>query len=397
MRKGGNAVKILSGLVLLCLSIAAHGQGARPDPLPVPPGSVVPPVAVDPVARAMAQQALTLAADPTIAKTTVVGGPPGVPFIVDTGGTIGNTPFQVNGNQANNTGYTAFKYGADAKGVTNYWVKSRSPTPNGFAAVQLGDRIVADFWQAGTGAQTGHVGAIQVSVDNADFTAGEVAGRWALSTGTGVHSSQASKLYPNRWGTLEAIVANSYQQVMFPGGVVDTTPQPGGNFGGWVVIGAGAASPGFGALKFLSEGAALLSAPEPGAFEVDAAARPYFTAGDGVRRRIVLADTTAPSVRAMATAGPGATAAIDGVGTSGIVMLTTGAGTGSGDLFTVTYPRAYPMASYPVVSAANAAAVALVRGGYLTATAAGFTLSLPPGTTAAAGTIYAITFDAPGR
>lgn len=382
-------------LLLICLPTATYGQTVRPDPLP---GPALPPIpVVDPVARAMAQQALTLAADPTITKTTVVAGPPGTPFIVDAAGTIGNTPFQINGNQAGNTGFTAFKYGADGKGVTNYWVKSRSPTPNGFAAVQLGDRIVADYWQAGTGAQTGHAGAIQVTVDNAAFTAGEVAGRWSLATGTGVHQLQASKLYPNRWGTMEAIVANSYQQVMFPGGVVDATPQAGGNFGGWVVIGAGAASPGYGPLKFLSAGAALLTTPEPGAFEVDAAARPYFTSGDGVRRRIVLADTLAPSVRALASAGPGATAVIDGVGTSGIVTLTTGTGAGSGELFTVTYPRAYPTASYPVVSAANAEAVALVRGGYLTATASGFTLSLPPGTSAAAGTIYAITFDAPGR
>ncbi|KQN21220.1 hypothetical protein ASE86_14695 [Sphingomonas sp. Leaf33] len=396
-------MKTMAWTLLFCLPGAAHGQTAAPNstpsvPGPVVPGPVVPaPGADDPVARAMAQQALTLAADPTIAKVTVVGGPLGAPFIVDTSGTIGNTPFQVNGNQPGNTGYTAFKYGADGKGVTNYWVKSRSPTPNGFAAVQLGDRIVADYWQAGTGAQSGHVGAIQVTVDNAAFTAGEVAGRWSLSTGTGVHNTQAGPQYPNRWGSMEAIVANSYQQVMFPGGVVDATPQAGGNFGGWVVIGAGAASPGFGPLKFLSAGAALLTRPEPGAFEVDAAARPYFTSGDGVRRRIVLADTTAPTVQALESAGTGATAQIDGVGTSGVVTLTTGAGTASGGLFTVTYPQPYPTASYPVVSAANPAAVTLVRGGYLTATAGGFTLSLPPGGTVPAGTSFAITFAAPGR
>lgn len=82
-----------------------------------------------------------------------------------------------NGSAANDTGYLAFKYGADGKGVTNYWVKTRSPAMNGYAAVQNGDRIVVDLWQAGTGGQTGHVGGTRVTVDNAVFSAGEVAGR----------------------------------------------------------------------------------------------------------------------------------------------------------------------------------------------------------------------------
>lgn len=50
---------------------------------------------------------------------------------------------------------------------------------------------------------------------------------------------------------MNAIVANSYQQVFFPGGVNPALPSAGSNFGGWVVIGAGATLPGFGALKFL--------------------------------------------------------------------------------------------------------------------------------------------------
>ena len=383
-------------VLLLCLS------GTMPAAAPaqtIPGGPVVPalPIADDPVARAMAQQALAAADAPVISKTIIVGGPPGTVPIVDTSNTLGNLPIQVIGNQGNNVGFMAFKYGNDAKGVTNYWVKTRSVTPSGFTAVQLGDRIVNDYWQVGTGGQTGHAGLIQVTVDNATFTPGEVAGRWSLVTGTGVASATASTLYPNRWGSMEAIVANSYQQVMFPGGVYDRTPASGSNFGGWVVIGAGAATPGFGALKFLSAGAALLTKPEPGAFEVDAGATPYFTAGDGVRRSVVLADTAAPTVRALSQAGAGATARVDASGNAGVVTLVTGAGAGTGDLFTLTYAHPYPAASYPVVSAANAAAVALVRGGYLTATPTGFTLSLPAGTNAAAGTTYAITYGVSGR
>lgn len=385
-------------VLLLCLSgiveTAAHAQTK-----PVTPGGpVVPalPIADDPVARAMAQQAMTAADAPVISKTIVVGGPGAVP-ITDPTGTLGGGAIQVNGNQPNNVGFMAFKYGNDAKGITNYWIKSRGVAPNTYTGVQLGDRILSDNWQVGTGGQTGHAGYIQIIVDSANYTAGEVAGRWSLMTGTGIAASTASKQYPNRYGSMEAIVANSYQQVLFPGGVNDTTPGPGTNFGGWVVIGAGGASPGFGALKFISSNAALLTTPEPGAFEVDAGAKPYFTAADGVRRSVVLADTAAPTVRALGQAGSGATARIDANGNSGVVTLITGAGAGTGDLFTVTYAHPYPAASYPVVSAANAAAVALVRGGYLTATPAGFTLSLPAGTSAAAGTTYVITYGVGGR
>ncbi len=364
---------------------------------------------VDPVARAMAEQALSVATAPTTMKTTIIGGEqPDTPAVSGSSGTIGNARIQVNGSAANDTGYLAFKYGADGKGVTNYWVKTRSPTMNGYAAVRNGDRIVVDLWQAGTGSQTGHVGGTRVTVDNAVFSAGEVAGRWTLFTGTGVASSQVSKQYPVRYGTMNAIVANSYQQVFFPGGVNPALPAAGSNFGGWVVIGAGAASPGFGALKFLRTGAALLATPEPGAFEVDANARPYFTAADGVRRSVMLAETTDPSVTVLPGAGAGATVTIEANGNAGVVLLVTGAGSGAGagvrtgaDLFTVSYAHAYPSASYPVIAAANAAAVALVRNGYLTATKTGFTVSLPaspadtPGTALPAGR-YAITFNAPG-
>jgi hypothetical protein len=67
-----------------------------------------------------------------------------------------------------------------------------------------------------------------------------------------------------------------------------------------VVIDAGAASPCFGALKFLRSGAALL------------------------------AETTDPSVKVLTGDGAGATALIDANGNAGIVMLITVAPTGQG-------------------------------------------------------------------
>lgn len=350
----------------------------------------------DPTARAMAAKALAAADAPAITKTTIVGTDiPGTPAVSDPNGTIGNSPIQVNATDPTTTGYLAFKYGADGKGVINYWVKTRGKTMNSYDAVQQGDRIVMNFWQAGTGSQTGHVGGTKVTVDNAAFTAGEVAGRWSLFTGTGIHSSQASKEYPHRFSSLNAIVANSYQQVLFPGGIGGGTPPESTNFGGWVVIGAGAASPGFGPLKFTAAGAALLTVPEPGAFEVDTSATPYFTSADRVRRAFVLADTATPAVAVQPGAGTGATATIDAQGNSGMVTLTTGAGATSGPAFTVTYAHPYATASYPVISAANSQASTMVKDAYLTATAAGFTLSLP--SAPVAGTSYAITFYAPGR
>ncbi len=350
----------------------------------------------DPVARAAAAQALAAADAPAITKTTIVGTDiPGTPAVANSLGTLGNQPIQVNGTDSESTGYMAFKYGADGKGIINYWVKTRGKAMNGYDAVQKGDRIVSDLWQAGTGGQTGHAGGNWVIVDNSAFTAGEVASRWTLFTGTGIGSFQATKQYPQRYGSMNAIVANSYQQVLFPGGVNLLTAPAGSNFGGWVVIGAGAASPGFGPLKFLTSGAALLSVPEAGAFEVDANARPYFTAGDGVRRAFVLADTATPGVKVLAGAGSGATATIDANGNSGVVRLTTGASASAGDVFAVTYAHPYASASYPVISAANAPAVSLVKNGYLTATATGFTLSLPSGLSAS--TAYVVTFYAPGK
>jgi hypothetical protein len=352
--------------------------------------------AVDPVARAEAAQALAAANSPKITKTTVVATDiAGTPAVADPNGTVGNMLVQVNAADPNVAGYLGFKYGADGKGVTNFWVKTRGAKMNTFDAVQAGDRVVTDLWQAGTGSQTGHVGGTRVIVDANPTNSGEVAGRWVLFTDTGVHISQASPQYPNRFGPISAIVANSFQQVLFPGGLGGLLPPPGANFGGWVVIGAGANSPGFSPLKFLTSNAHLLAVPEPGAFEVDAGAAPYFTKADGVRRSFVLADTAAPTVKVLAAAGSGASVKIDAQGNSGMITLTTGSAPTSGDQFSVTYAHAYSTASYPVIAAANAAGVNAVRNGFLEATPAGFVLDVPGGL--APNTAYAITFNAPGK
>lgn len=352
--------------------------------------------AVDPVARAEAAQALAAANAPKISKTTVVVTDiAGTPAAADPTGSVGNMLVQVNATDPNVAGYLGFKYGADGKGVINMWVKTRGTKMNTFDAVRAGDRVVSDLWQAGTGSQTGHVGGTRVIIDQNPANAGEVAGRWLLITGSGVHNSQASRQYPNRFGPITAIAANSFQQVLFPGGLGGPLPPPGSNFGGWVVISAGASSPGFGPLKFLTSNAQLLSVPEPGAFEVDAGAMPYFTKADGVRRSFVLNDTAAPTVKPLAAAGTGASVKIDAQGNSGIITLTTGNAPAGGGQLIVTYAHPYPTASYPVIAAANAPSVTAVRNGFVEATPAGFTLNVPAGL--APNTAYAITFNAPGK
>jgi hypothetical protein len=102
-----------------------------------------------------------------------------------------------------------------------------------------------------------------------------------------------------------------------------------------VVIGAGTTSLVFAALNFFSTGGVLLIKPEVGAFEVDADARPFFTPADrgpprGDARRYRSAERT----------------------------YSGGRGTGAWVLqITCAYP--YPAASYPEISAGNAAAVRL--------------------------------------
>ena len=149
--------------------------------------------AVDPAARAEAAQALAAANSPAITKTSVVvTDVAGTPAVADPNGTVGNMLIQVNAADPNVAGYLGFKYGTDGKGIMNYWVKTRGAKMNTFDTVLAGDRVVTNLWQAGTGSQTGHVGGTRVTVDAKPTNAGEVAGRWELFTGTGVHLSQAS-------------------------------------------------------------------------------------------------------------------------------------------------------------------------------------------------------------
>ncbi len=310
-----------------------------------------------------------------------------------------NTPLlQINGTDSVNTGYLEFRYGADPQGIYNVFVKTRGTAMNDYAAVQPGDRIVTNAIQAGSGGQAGHVGTDVWVVDGANITAGEINGRWLLSTGTGILSQVAAKTpYPERYGLMQAIVANSYQQVFFPGGIGGPNARlaNGSNFGGWVVIGAGAPAPGFAPLKFQTNGAAILTTPEPGAFEVDAGARPYFTGADGVRRAFGLADTGTPVVAIAAGAGRGATVTVDASGSAGTIALVTGSSPTAGAVLTLTYAHPYAATSYPLFSPGNAAAATSTSQMYATGTRAGFALStVAP---LAAGTTYIVTYQAPGR
>ncbi|TCQ02329.1 hypothetical protein [Sphingomonas sp. PP-CC-3A-396] len=60
---------------------------------------------IDPVARVMVRQALSVATAPT--TTSIVGGEqPNTPAVARSLGMIGNSPTQVNGSAANDTGFS---------------------------------------------------------------------------------------------------------------------------------------------------------------------------------------------------------------------------------------------------------------------------------------------------
>lgn len=359
----------------------AHAEDRPAPPAADGPAASAPAIAVPPI---------------VLPSPLVISAIPGMPPVDNKNGTT-NTPFlQISGNEAGNTGYLEFMYGANGKGVFNTIVKTRGTAMNTYAAVQSGDRMMTTMLQAGSGGQAGHAGTEEWTVDGSNIVDGEVNGRWSVATGVGRSYGPAQQTpFPYRYGVRNAIIANTFQQVYLPGGVVGPAGDmpSGSNFGGWLVIGAGASAPGFGPLKFLTAGAVALARPEPGAFEVDAGGTPYFTRGDGVRRAFALTDTAAPGVAPGAAAGNGASASVDAGGAAGTVTLVTGASPTQGNVVTLTYAHPYATASYPVVSPANAAAAGVHF--YATGTASGFTLGATGAL--AANTTYRITYQVAGR
>ena len=193
---------------------------------------------------------------------------------------------QLHGTSQTSTGIQVIKWGNDGKGVQNYYGKSRGATYGDFASLVTGDRIKVDYIQsAGVGPSFGHAGTETWSLDATPTNTGEQAGRWTVATGTGFHNTEN----PTYYGLRTAIMANRLQQVYFPGQLtaVADIPVNDTDFGGIVRIGKGGTGAGQAAVIFDISGAALMTTPVVGAYEVDSSGDHWITKSSGVREKIV--------------------------------------------------------------------------------------------------------------
>lgn len=201
----------------------------------------------------------------------------------DLGGTAFNSYFQIHSTSQTETGIQLTKWGNDTKGIQNWYGKIRGTGINDYDPLVLGDRVVTDNIQgSGIGAQTGHIGNVRWVVDKTPTNLGELGGRWAISTGTGFHSTED----PVYYGVHEAIIANCQQEVYFPGrgtALVDI-PAAGTYWNAVVRIGIGTTDQA--AMLFDLTGAALTTTPIPGALEVDSTGTLYMTNSAGTRAAV---------------------------------------------------------------------------------------------------------------
>lgn len=77
-------------------------------------------------------------------------------------------------------------------------------------------------------------------------------------------------------------------------------------------------------------------------------------------------------------AGVGATISGQGIN-AGLITITTGTGTGIGNLFSITYPQAFPNGSSGILQASNAAALSLMSHLYIVANATGANIMINGG------------------
>lgn len=207
-----------------------------------------------------------------------LGTAPSIPGIID--GTIG----QFIGDGTSGAGTLVMRYSNDTKGGSDFYVKSRATTVAAIGtspgALISGDKIhtLSIFGDAGQG-YVAHIGQRVWGMDGAPLgDATELPGYYSISTGTGGHLT----------GQRCAIEMNSRQQVHFPGPNSTAFGPTGASWGANLTLGVGAVSAGSAPLKFIVTGAALLTTPEPGAFECDATGNLYFTNAAGVRKQVTL-------------------------------------------------------------------------------------------------------------
>lgn len=281
----------------------------------------------------------------------------------DFSGTAFNSALQIHSTDQVCTGLQTIIWGNHTKPALDYIGKSRGAVGE-FSALVLGDAIYRKWIQgAGIGGSFGHVGFDNWYVDATPTNAGELAGRYEVATGSGLHVSEADPGRPTYYGLKKALIINSRQQMFVPG--VQTIPGgPGTLFPAIVNVGKCGPNAGEANLFFDLTGAVLMTAPVAGAYEVDAAGRHYITDANAKRDRLltgqVKAAGDAGAIAVGAGAGAGATATVVWGQGCARVTLNTGTGTGAGSLFTLTYPHAFATISFALLQAASAATYGLV-------------------------------------
>lgn len=266
--------------------------------------------------------------------------------------------FQIHGTSQTSTGIQVIVWGNHAKGVQNYFGKSRGSTYDAFSSTAAGDRVKVDYIQAaGVGASFGHVGTETWTVDATPTNTGELAGRWAVTTGTGNHNTEN----PTYYGLRTAILANKFQQIYFPGQLtaVADIPAAAADFGAHVRIGIGGTGAGQAAIRFDLTSAALMTTAVAGCYEVDSSGIHYITDVNAKRDAVLVGQVKVSgdsgAVAVGAAAGTGATidSLVWGHGCVRITM-TSGTGTTTGTIFTITYPHPFSNYSFAWEKAGNA-------------------------------------------
>ena len=238
------------------------------------------------------QQRLILSDTGDVDDMAAAGGP-------TFSGTFFDSFLQIHGTSQTDTGFGLAKWGNDNKGIRIVLAKSRGASYGNFATVNAGDRIASIDLQVAYGASAnfGHAGNVIFLVDGTTDGGSEMPGRIQFYTGTGNNIGENATYY----GVRIALDMNRHQQVYLPGKLtaVADIPAADSDFGAILRIGKGGTS--LAAIRFDLTGAALLTTPVGGCFEVDSAGQPWWTLSGGTRGKLVIAGTTTDVLTGTAT------------------------------------------------------------------------------------------------
>lgn len=307
-------------------------------------------------------------------------------------GTMFDSFLQLHGTSQTDTGWSVTKWGDDNKGARLTLAKSRGASYGDFATTQAGDRVASIDMQVAYGAsqQFGHAGSIFFLVDGTTDGNSETAGRMQFYTGTGNNIVENGTYY----GVRCALDLNRHQQAYLPGKLTSAPPAADTNFGAILRVGKGGTGTGEAAMLFDLTGAALMTTPVAGAYEVDSSGGHYITDVNAKRDAVLVGQVKvggdSGAIAAGTAAGSGPTISVVWGNGCARVTLTTGTSATTGDVCTITYPHTFANRSFVFLQGANTNAATFVgRNIYTTATTSAVTLTTPT-TPLASSTAYII-------